>query len=84
MALRIKKTYPSASYLSRHEASMLWLQLTLARIPQPIGRSKVFVSLPPQSSSTLSLVHQWQFFDFDIIKNHQSATVFPSAVSTIA
>ena len=52
MVLRIMKTCPSASYLSRHEAWMLWLQLMLARIPRPIGRSKGFISLSPSQAQS--------------------------------
>ena len=42
MALRIKKTYPSASNLSGHEAWMSLLPLMLAQISKTVGQSKVF------------------------------------------
>ena len=52
MALQIKKMFPSASTLSRHEAWMLLLLLILARIFLVLdGQSKVLIlPLPPNTT----------------------------------
>lgn len=78
MALRTKKTCPSASYLSRHEVWMLWSPSMLAQKHQPIGRSKVFVWF-----LSLSRAQSRPWFQSDLVEvlwlcQHQESPIFSS------